>query len=289
MNTAKRAQGRTAVQKRRRRTPPVNPVVIITVVLIFVAVLAASKFGMFDVNGGQQPDQDPATVVEPAGDESAEPAVQVVEPQPEPEEPPVVPTGIRVCLDPGHGGNDPGCNTEERKESDDVLALGLAIRDAMEAKGIEVVMTRSDDTFITLDDRCSFANSQNVDYFISIHRNAVDDNTVCGVEVWKSTMASDEGSKLADEVSASLEEAGVQRNRGVHAGSQSGSGNYQVLRETTMPGILIEMGFIKNSLDNQYFDQNQELYAEAIAQAVLDTYQAYHGDAANADSAEVTQ
>lgn len=278
---AKRAQGKRASQKRRRKSVSINPIVLITVVLIFVAVLAASKFGMFEVDGGKEPDHVPAAVIDPVEDESTDPAVQVVEPVPEePEEPEVpVPTGIKVCLDPGHGGNDPGCNTDQRKESDDVLALALAVRDAMEAKGIEVVMTRSDDTYISLDDRCVFANSEAVDYFISIHRNAVDDSSVCGVEVWKSCNANDEGAQLADNVNVALESAGVQKSRGVHTGSQGSEyQDYQVLRETTMPGVLIEMGFIKNEKDNQYFDENQQAYAEALAQAVLDTYQANHGE-----------
>ncbi|MCD8008606.1 MAG: N-acetylmuramoyl-L-alanine amidase, partial [Clostridiales bacterium] len=202
------------------------------------------------------------------GDASA--ATAVVE---EPEET-VADLGIIVCLDPGHGGNDPGCNVDDRLEKDDTLALALAVREDMEAAGITVVMTREDDTYVSLDDRCYIANQANADYFISIHRNYAS-GIANGVEVWKSTNASDASVYLADAVSAALEAVGVSRNRGVHTGSQGSEySDYQVLRETAMPGVLIEMGFVENSDDNWYFDTYLEEYAQAITQSVLDTYEA---------------
>ena len=62
---------------------------------------------------------------------------------------------------------------------------------------------------------------------------------------------------------------GVQTNRGGRQGSQSGSGDYYVLSHTTMPAILIEMGFIQDEEDNRLLDRNRRSYAEAIADAVV--------------------
>lgn len=186
--------------------------------------------------------------------------------------------GIVVCIDPGHGGKDPGCNTPERLEKDDVLRLGLAMRTAMEAQGITVIMTREDDTFIPLEERCEIANKADATYYISVHRNIFENDDVFGTEVWKSSSATDEGSTLADNLMNALESAGIQRSRGVKEGSQDGHGDYLVLRNTKMPSALLEMGFMQNGKDNKYFDKNVEAYAENITQAVLDTWEEYHVD-----------
>ena len=72
---------------------------------------------------------------------------------------------------------------------------------------------------------------------------------------------------------------GVQRDRGVKHGSQeSATSDYYVLRNTDMPSILIELGFMDNSKDNELLKKNRDAYAEAIAQAVLDTFEQYHSE-----------
>ena len=194
------------------------------------------------------------------------------------EEPGLAAEDIIVCIDPGHGGKDPGCNTETRLEKDDVLKLGLAMRTAMEAQGIKVIMTREDDTFIPLDERCHIANKADATYYISVHRNIYGSDDVYGDEIWKSSNASEEASALADNVMSALEGVGIQRNRGVREGSQDGNGDYAVLRNTKMCSILLEMGFMQNKKDNKYFDKNVDAYAEAVTQAVLDTWEEFHVD-----------
>ncbi|MCD7758047.1 MAG: N-acetylmuramoyl-L-alanine amidase [Clostridiales bacterium] len=277
-NTGKRA----SAVKTRRSGLSIGGLVVVVVVLLVVAMMAANFFHMFDSTDGTEEEAVSAAgsaaevpldgnVSAQADTEDDASAAAVVK---EPEEEPVTDLGIIVCLDPGHGGNDPGCNTDERLEKDDTLALALATRDDMEAAGITVVMTREDDTYVSLDDRCYIANQAGADYFISIHRNYAS-GVANGVEVWKSTNASDASVYLADAVSAGLEAVGVSRNRGVHTGSQSSEyEDYQVLRETSMPGVLIEMGFIENADDNWYLDTYLEEYAQALTQAVLDTVEA---------------
>ncbi|MCD8189843.1 MAG: N-acetylmuramoyl-L-alanine amidase [Clostridiales bacterium] len=265
-NTGKRA----AAVKTRRGGPAAGVLVVAVVVLLVVAVMAANFFHMFDSSGSsQEPEGD--TVAADVSDADSDSSAAAVTEEPEAT---VTDLGIIVCLDPGHGGNDPGCNDNDRLEKDDTLALALAVREDMEAAGITVVMTREDDTYVSLDDRCYIANQADADYFISIHRNYAS-GIANGVEVWKSTNASDASVYLADAVSAGLEAVGVSRNRGVHTGSQSSEyEDYQVLRETSMPGVLIEMGFIENDDDNWYLDTYLEEYAQALTQAVLDTYEA---------------
>lgn len=261
---------RSSAVKTRRSGPAVGVLVVVVVALVVVAMMAANFFHMFDSTEGDGSEESAAADVsaqaDAEGDASAAAAVA--------QEPEETDLGVIVCVDAGHGGNDPGCNVENRLEKDDTLALALAVQEDMEAAGITVVMTREDDTYVSLDDRCYIANEAGADYFISIHRNYAD-GVVNGVEVWKSTNASDASVYLADAVSAALEAVGVSRNRGVQTGSQSSEyEDYQVLRETAMPGVLIEMGFVGDSEDNWYFDTYLEEYAQAITQSVLDTYEA---------------
>ena len=84
-----------------------------------------------------------------------------------------------ICIDPGHGGHDPGCVSRDGKnvkEKDIVLSVGLKLRKLLNEgyPGMKVVMTRETDKFIELGERANIANRNNSDLFISIHVNAVD-------------------------------------------------------------------------------------------------------------------
>ena len=126
--------------------------------------------------------------------------------------------------------------------------------------------------------RPSAAASDPADQFRHVHRNIFGSDDVYGDEIWKSSNASEEASALADNVMSALEGVGMQRNRGVREGSQDGNGDYAVLRNTEMCSILMEMGFMQNKKDNKYFDKNVDAYAEAVTQAVLDTWEEFHVD-----------
>jgi N-acetylmuramoyl-L-alanine amidase len=106
--------------------------------------------------------------LKPAASES----MAAVAPQGAPPPKPAAPSDSRpvVVIDPGHGGVDNGTRSGEEMEKNLVLAFGLALRDRLEKSGkYRVVMTRSDDTFIPLDDRVKFAHSQAAALFVSIH------------------------------------------------------------------------------------------------------------------------
>ncbi len=173
-----------------------------------------------------------------------------------------------VCVDPGHGGKDQGSSYGDRLEKDDNLAVGLALRDALLARGVTVVMTREDDTYLSLEDRVWISTKAEADYYISLHRN-YSDTDACGVEIWVSEGCSDEARELADLIDESLSGAGVQEDRGVRTGSESGEGSYYVLRNTVMPAVLIELGFMQDETDNRLLDENTDEYAAAIAGAVV--------------------
>lgn len=181
---------------------------------------------------------------------------------------------LRVCLDPGHGGMDPGCDFEGRVESEDNWKLTQALKKEMEAAGMEVVMTREDnDTKVYLKDRVAIANASGADYFVSVHRNKGDGY---GVETWMTASEGTVTEELTNNVHNAIVSAGAQRDRGVKKGTDSGEGSdYYVISNTTMPACLIEFGFINNAEDNRLFDANLEKYAKAIAAAVQQTYDKY--------------
>ncbi len=181
---------------------------------------------------------------------------------------------LRVCLDPGHGGIDPGCDSDGRIESTDNWELALAVKKEMESQGIEVVMTREDnDTKVFLKDRVAIANASGADYFISLHRNKGDGY---GIETWMTANAGAVTEALTNNVHNALVEVGVQRDRGIKTGTETGEGSdYYVIGNTTMPACLLEFGFINDAEDNRLFDANLEAYAKAITKAVQDTYNQY--------------
>ncbi len=182
--------------------------------------------------------------------------------------------GLRVCLDPGHGGVDPGCDYNGRIESEDNWKLAQEVKKEMESAGIEVVMTREDNnTKVFLKDRVEIANASDADYFVSLHRNKGDGY---GIETWMTGSAGSVTESLTNNIHNAIVAAGVQRDRGVKIGTETGEGSdYYVIGNTTMPACLVEFGFINSEEDNRLFDEKMTAYAKAITKAVQDTYAQY--------------
>lgn len=178
------------------------------------------------------------------------------------------PTEPVVCIDPGHGGADVGAvGPNNRYEKDDNLALALAVREQLESRGIQVLMTREDDSKLSLQDRCYIANKAEALLFVSIHRNSAESKSANGMEIW--TANSGIGYDMASYIFEGLKVVGMQSDRGIQEGtSDSRLSDYYVNKHTTMPSCLLEMGFITNEEDNRLFDTNLEQYARAIADGI---------------------
>ncbi|MGN0606430.1 MAG: N-acetylmuramoyl-L-alanine amidase [Oscillospiraceae bacterium] len=179
-----------------------------------------------------------------------------------------------ICIDAGHGGNDPGslAGYTERYEKDDNLTVALATQKYLEksTEDIRVIMTRDSDEFISLDDRCTIANTQKADLFVSLHRNSAENAS--GVEVWVHNDEPAPDCRLAYNILVALEKVGISKNKGVRFGYISDPAlNYQVNRETDMPSCLVELGFMSSTDDNALFDKNVDAYGKAIAEAIIKT------------------
>ncbi|CFX72966.1 Cell wall hydrolase/autolysin, catalytic [Syntrophomonas zehnderi OL-4] len=168
----------------------------------------------------------------------------------------------RLCLDYGHGGNDPGAVYKGRKEADDVLSLGRAVAAVLRRHGVIVDETRAADVSLSLKARCDFENMGSFDYFISFHRNAFKPETAAGVETYTYLNPSAKSKEMAENIQSSLVRVGFV-NRGVK------EANFHVLRETKAPAILIEIGFIDNSQDNALFDAKRDEIVKAVSGAIL--------------------
>ena len=149
---------------------------------------------------------------------------------------------MKWYLDFGHGGKDSGAvGTYNTKESDVVLKIGMIIKENLEKHNQQVITTRQDDKYYSLDYRSKKANENKCDYFVSIHMNAATNKLAKGCEVW----VYDEKSKvytLSKNICTNLSKAINTLNRGVKV-----SKKFSVLRKTKMPALLIEIDFISNS------------------------------------------
>jgi N-acetylmuramoyl-L-alanine amidase len=184
-----------------------------------------------------------------------------------------------ILLDAGHGGNDVGARGR-RGLNEKYINLDIAkrVRDKLQAQGIKVHMTRSRDEFVTLWKRTSLARSHRPSLFISIHTNAARNPKVNGTEIFYFADANvkQNGSQYKQNKSKSYQFARlVQTNMTRFAKNKSRGvkpARFFVLKNSTTPAVLIEVGFITNSWEesNLVNSTYRDKLAQAIAQSVRD-------------------
>lgn len=169
---------------------------------------------------------------------------------------------IRLCFDYGHGGEDSGACYNVRKESNDVFNLGRAVAAEVRRHGVTVDEIRTADITVSLNDRSNLENRNTYDYFISFHRNAYMKETAKGVETYTYLNSGKKSKALAQRIQTSLVTLGF-ADRGVK------EANFHVLRKTKAPSVLIEIGFIDNTADNNLFDAKRNEIIKELAKAIL--------------------
>lgn len=215
----------------------------------------------------------------------------------------------RIVIDPGHGGHDPGAmGADGSREKDVVLDIGLKLaRKLKDEMGIDVVMTRSTDVFIPLEERTAIANKINADLFVSIHANASLNKSVSGIETYYLNLAKTEkaarvaarenntslekvsllqailfdlmanyklndSARLADEVQKSLCKKVTKQYPGAkNLGVKQGP--FYVLVGATMPSILVETAFISNQ--NEVTRLKDPEYQDTTASGIIDGIKGY--------------
>ncbi|MBD1997530.1 N-acetylmuramoyl-L-alanine amidase [Leptolyngbya sp. FACHB-541] len=144
---------------------------------------------------------------------------------------------IVVMIDPGHGGADPGAiGIGGLREEDIVLSISQQVASLLEQEGIQAILTRGDDRGLELSTRVQLAQRANANYFVSIHANSLNMSRpdVNGVE----TFYHNSGRELAQSIQNSIMQNVDMNNRGVK------QANFYVLRNTSMPAALVEVGFV---------------------------------------------
>ncbi|WP_405154829.1 N-acetylmuramoyl-L-alanine amidase [Paenibacillus sp. FSL K6-0108] len=187
---------------------------------------------------------------------------------------PVTPVGDSgrkvVVIDPGHGGKDPGSTSITNKpEKEYNLALALKVQALLlNEPDIELVMTRDGDTYPTRPERVQLANQLNADVFVSIHGNNVESSPqATGTETFYYQRSSSK--ELANIIHQRLVKAMGLKDRGVK------NGNLEVIRDTTMAAVLLEVGFLSNVMDEELM--SSDVVQMKAAQAIADGIKEYLG------------
>ena len=161
---------------------------------------------------------------------------------------------MKIFIDAGHGGKDPGAIGNGLYEKDITLAVSLKLKALLEKHGIETKMSRSIDTYLTINERYQLANAWNADYFISIHANA-------GGGTGTETLYYKADSKAyAQTLQSAFMDAMGLRDRGIKYRDNVG-----VIRWANMPAVLIELAFIDTAADAVILKEKQDEMAQAIA------------------------
>ena len=170
---------------------------------------------------------------------------------------------ICLVLDPGHGGHDPGTMDGDLQEKNITLSIAMTVRELLEEQDwLKIVMTREDDSYPSLSERAELANTQNADLFVSIHVNALENNdTYEGIITFYHPQKS-----FSRGLAESIQQAIVAASGGVDREVQTE--NYMVLRDTEMPGVLIETGFI--TTPSERVRLADPAYQALLAQGIVD-------------------
>jgi len=172
----------------------------------------------------------------------------------------------RVVLDPGHGGRDPGAISAIGLQEKEVnLAVTRLIDGRLARSGVELHLTRTDDSYVALDARARIANSYEPQLFVSIHADSARNTQADGFTIYVARSASARSHRAAAAIERAMSSAGV-RSRGVR------EANYRVLVRTACPAVLVELGFLSNPYEGVRLadeDYRQRL-AEAVSEGIVD-------------------
>lgn len=169
---------------------------------------------------------------------------------------------IKIVIDAGHGGYDNGASFKGRNEKTDTINLSFKVKSILEKHFIDVFLTRSNDSFVSLENRAKYENDIKPNLFISIHRNDATSDTACGFEVF-SLNSTGVGRTLSENINSEVKSLKIFVDRGCK------TANFYVLRNTIAPAALCEVGFMKT--DNKIFDDNFDKIAIAISKGILKT------------------
>lgn len=177
--------------------------------------------------------------------------------------------GRTIVLDAGHGGVDPGtCGSQGAREKEITLDITMRLKNLLEEVGTEVVLTRTEDKYISLFERPWLANFVMGDLFLSIHCNSyVSDRGIRGTEIFY-YQGRPSAKQIAGQILEKLTKLTGLTSRGAR------SNNYVVLNDTQMPAILAEVGYLSNFEEETLL--NQETFRAQVALGIFQGLVAFY-------------
>lgn len=177
--------------------------------------------------------------------------------------------GITIMIDPGHGGDSLGAVGplgEEWAEKDINLKSSMKLKNELEGMGAEVLMTRTEDIDVSLEERLKMSKAAKPDLFVSVHANSMESNVDISKVAGFSIFYRDAHAyKIANEIHGTAVKDLGRNDKGIH------KQNFYVFRGTWSPSILIESGFVPNPVEFEWLidDKEQDVLMENYAEAIL--------------------
>ncbi|WP_096200854.1 N-acetylmuramoyl-L-alanine amidase [Bacillus sp. FJAT-45350] len=156
--------------------------------------------------------------------------------------------GISIVVDPGHGGEDPGATSGEFIESELALSASDVLQAELEARGATVIMTRTSDVFLELEERAAYAEEHDGEIFVSIHLNQTGTGEANGTETFYNSSQNpfpEESQQLAQSIQDELAALPTD-NRGIKEEV------FTVLTSNSVPSVLIELAFLDSPVDQEF-------------------------------------
>ncbi|MCL2461487.1 MAG: N-acetylmuramoyl-L-alanine amidase [Defluviitaleaceae bacterium] len=186
-----------------------------------------------------------------------------------------------VLIDAGHGGFDPGKVSDPSQEKDINLAISQKLQSYLELGDSTVFMTRVDDAGLSatkkgdMYSRKLIANTSKADIFVSVHQNSYTSYSVHGAQVFYFN-SSDDSKKLAQCIQDKIKEFVEPDN----TRQPKENSSYYVLKQTTMPAVIVECGFLSNPSDKQKLidPDYQDRLAWAIYMGIVEYFQSSGGE-----------
>ncbi|AFY54143.1 N-acetylmuramoyl-L-alanine amidase [Rivularia sp. PCC 7116] len=244
-------------------------------VAIYILPASRVSFGRLDVRGDRislplqrtsavRPPVILPPIPQPNPVAGSKPVPVPPKPKPKPAPKPAPRGRVIVMIDPGHGGKDPGAiGIGGLREKDVILPISKKVAEILRKNGVNAVLTRNSDFFVSLKGRVVMAERRDADLFVSIHANSLGLSRpdINGLEVYYYNS----GKRLADAVRKGITRKVKVRDRGIRRA------RFYVLRKTSMPAILVETGYVTGREDAAKLKQTwyRNKMAEGIADGIL--------------------
>ena len=175
---------------------------------------------------------------------------------------------MKIWIDAGHGGSDPGAvHPSGRTEADDNLKYANELARQFREKGFTVVMPRTGNESVTINDRCAIERKNGCVLALSCHRNGAGP-TATGFEAWVHSRAPESFIGWGKSIAEKIAPLGL-KTRGIYRGAP-GYADFGVNRLTNSPSMLLELGFVTSDQDNAVFDQKLSQLCKAIVDGCIE-------------------